>query len=481
MVIRKLKILKNLTHTAYMAGWLSIFAAILFPSTKSYSQFAPGYLIIQKEDQHVIPHTEVQFPLSQEEVYLPRVIASGNQDFNNIKAGHNSRLDSIYEYKNFGYYFELYRWYYQYTIQQQVDTVWRYFFNGNGEFENITEIRTYYTAGQLLKLVRRQPDFWAWAVLEDSTIIDAYTEEYEYENENLIHKIITKRNYSSESTSDSYYTYDEENRLIHSIIEEYGHQREREYFYNVNDELEYILLYGIYSDDKLHYSVTKYIYEGTDSIRQITRNESYSIDIRPVLDTISHWHMMDRFYETYDQQGRRISLMLIRDNIYEGEWIDYKVEFSWTNYNQLLHTSYYNWNGTMESGFWEGNMRIDNIYDEYGNLLFYEKTYYDARSHSWETDENKTYYYSAAPSKLTDNYTESQTLSIFPNPAQEVIAIGDSPDEISYFTIYSLYGFAVASGRLENQLITVSHLKPGIYIVTIRSGQSLYSGKFVKY
>lgn len=395
--------------------------------------------------------------------------------------GNNYILDSIYEFINFGYYSELYRWYYQYNAQQQPDTVWRYYFNGNGEIENIVEIRTYNTAGQLLTLVRKQPDFWALQHYSDSTIIDAYTEEYEYNNAYPVHKTITERDISSEYVSfDAYYTYDDEHKLIHSTIEEYGNVNDYEYYYTDEDDLEYILKFYTNYDGEYLTTVTKYEYEKTDTTRQITRNMIYNLSIGYLPDTITHWYFMDRFYETYDQQGRRTSLMLIQNDIYFGEQIDHRIEYSWAEDDQLLHSSYYKWNGTMETGVWEEALRFDNTYDEYGNLLFYEKTYFDARNHGWETEESKTYYYTYMPSGLPANHANKEKLIIYPNPSEDIINIQVPDEEDSYFTIYNLYGVAVTVGRLENLSITISHLKPGIYIVEIRDGHSLFSGKFVK-
>ena len=417
-----------------------------------------------------------QFDTADQEIFgLP------SQKSCTMAHSNNSVLDSIYEFKKYGYFTELYRWYYQYNTQQQPDTVWRFLFTGENEKVNIEEIRTYDTAGRLLKLVIKQPDFHALQYMGDSTIIDVYTEEYEYSDGNLSHKTIIDRYFDNETIYEYYYTYDNEHKLIFSIEEENGLVHNYEYSYTGENDLEYVLHSYIDYDGVENVNiVTKYEYEKTDTTVQITRNETYRMEERPLLDTISHWVFMDRFYETYDQQGRRISLKLIQNNVFEGEYIDYLIEYSWTIDNQLLHASYYKWNGTLESGVWEETTRIDNTYDAYGNLLYYEKTYFDDRSHGWEIEESKTYYYTYLPTGISSGHSDKEKLILYPNPAEDEIHLILPSSGSFNFTIYTLYGVPLLNGELENQAIAVSQLQPGIYIIEVSNGHGRYSGKFIK-
>jgi hypothetical protein len=200
----------------------------------------------------------------------------------------------------------------------------------------------------------------------------------------------------------------------------------------------------------------------------------------PDPDTITHWQLMDRFYETYDKAGRRKSVMLITNNIYDGEQIDYRAAFTWTESGQLLHASYFTWEADGDTGKWIEATRIDNRYDAYGNLLQYDKTFYDARTGKWETEHSKTFYYTYLETGLADNRAKSGSLSIYPNPAGDEIRISGLSGKGWRYTVYNLYGQPVASGRPEDQAIDVRNLMQGIYLLEIMDRNSFYSGRFVK-
>jgi hypothetical protein len=163
--------------------------------------------------------------------------------------------------------------------------------------------------------------------------------------------------------------------------------------------------------------------------------------------------------------------------------IDYKAEFTWTESNKLLHASYFTWDTTVGTPAWKESTRIDNTYDGAGNLLKYDKTFYNIGLGHWDTEQIKTYYYTSVPVGLTENTTKSASLCIYPNPAGNEINVSyrDIDGETSHYTIYNLYGQILTFGRLENQAVTVSQLKPGIYIFELHDGQSIFSAKFVKY
>jgi len=414
-------------------------------------------------------------------------------------------LDSIYELKYLGYFGELYRWYYHYSKDQKPDTLWRYFFNANGEFEQITEIRSYNANEQLVSLVRKKPgnmilpDF-----ITDTALAIAYLEEYRYEGVNLVQKTVISHELAPD-TSDTYYFYDAGGRLTHDSIVEYGASGwsirsgfdntyiveyggfylniyVSNYSYNKEGEPETILYSNTYNDSITSYQFLTYAYKKTDSTRQITRNEIYLHDQpMPDPDTITQWEFMDRFYETYDKAGRRKSVMLIKNDIYYGERMDYRAAFTWTESGQLLHASYFTWEADGDTGVWAEATRIDNRYDAYGNLLQYDKTFYDARTGKWETEHNKTYYYTYLETGLPERMVKTGSLSIFPNPVTDEIRVSGLSGKSLRYTVYSLYGQSVTSGIIEDQVIHVSHLKPGFYILEIRNDHSRYSGRFIKY
>ena len=47
--------------------------------------------------------------------------------------------------------------------------------------------------------------------------------------------------------------------------------------------------------------------------------------------------------------------------------------------------------------------------------------------------------------------------------------------------IYDLFRMVIAKAQLENGIVKVSSLKPGIYLIVVETDSDIYSGKFVKF
>jgi len=457
----------------YLCLFLLISPVILCQSNNSLhgkSNFKfneKSVLIGRNNPQYYIQNYQV--PYNPVKNFLPQTKA---------ESGPELLLDSIVEIKSDGYYDEIRRWYYYYNNFNHLDSLSLYFFDEYGRFKHIVEKGTYNSSGQLTRFMRRQMDPYRTYLL-DSTMIDYLVEEYNYQDDNLIKKTTTTIEYQGLRVIEENFYYNNDGKLIiDSIFYNGNFGNYYEYSYNTENELEYLM--RCYSNE---YDIQKFTYSETDTSRLITEKRVYYRyrPEKPVLDTISVWQGEKYFYETYDILGRRTSLVMEEYGAYAANGKVYKAEFTWTDFNDLLHASYFDWNGNSESGIWKEVLRIDNTYDEHGNLLVYEKTFFDTRTEFWENEDIKNYYYSLMPNGLPSNMTRSESLVIFPNPAENVINIKLPVNEDSYFTIYNLYGVVVAGGKLEDQAIVISQFKPGIYLVEISNGQSLYSGKFVKF
>lgn len=423
-------------------------------------------------------------PLIKVEPSIEPELKKADLQFNDQQVpGYTMILDSVYEEKNFGYYSELYHWYYSYTDKYKLDTVGRYFYNGKGEIQKITESRKYNSSGQLLKLVRRQPDFEMMDYYGDSTIIDYYTEEYKYQDGKLIWEKVKTRQWGQDEITENYYSYDEEGKLIKdSTIHDYGssvYNYVYTYFYNSSNELEYKV--GKY--DSIYGNVEKYTYEETDTTLLLTINNYYiqsEIEYL-VLDTFSYWYAQNMYFITFDESGRRKSYTSEYEDIYWGRSIESRAVYDYTEQDDILHISYYDWVGTLEEGQWKEAMRIDNTYDEDGNILLYEKTIYDARTEEWIIDNRKEYYYTPVSSALSGESIELSGLNLYPNPAHDYLYLKDTFDPISVYSVYNLCGTIVIKDQLKDGIIDISTIKPGLYLITIETQSGVYSGKFVKY
>ena len=397
--------------------------------------------------------------------------------------GYTMILDSVYEEKNFGYYTELSYWYYSYTDKYILDTVGRYFYNGTGEIQKITESRKYSSSGQLLKLVRRQPDYFMRDFYGDSTIIDYYTEEYMYKEGNLTRKTIqTKVLGLDEHIIEYYCTYDEEGRLIQdSTFTVYGSSATNsvfDYLYDSIDKLEY----KIEKFNTSYSNIEKYIREETDTTLLLMKNY-YSIgeEIEHLIpDTFTYWYMQKSYFITFDDLDRRKSLTVEYEDIFSGRSIQSRTVYDYTGQDDILHISYYTWEGTYEEGQWDEAMRIDNTYDEEGNILLYEKTFYDAPTEAWIIDNRKEYYYTPVSSALSTEEIEVSGLNLYPNPVDDYLHIKETIHPISSYTIYNLCGTVVSNNHPEDGIINVSRLKPGLYLIIVETESGIHTGKFVK-
>jgi hypothetical protein len=462
--------------------WL-LFMLSFFLQQRNFGQLFPESIRNRQYEDHL---QEFNSPKLQSKSFPSDNIWNEQGDISiqttdKAESGSFAMLDSMQEFQNFGYYNELYRWYYHYNIEQKVDSVWRFYYNSEGEFEKITEIRTFNSDGQILRLVKRQPDFQLWQWYGDTTIIEYYTEDYTYQRGNLIRKIITNNYQGYHSTNQEYHTYDSENRLIRdSLIGSDGYlPNVTAYTYNPDNDLEYEL----YLFEGIVYGVNKYEYEKTDTSKLTTHHWIYypSLTENPIPDTITHWQGEHYYYETFDQLGRRITIRVEYYNIYEGASIYYRSDLNYTDNSDLLHASYYDWIDKPDSGYWQESMRIDNTYDEDENLVLYEKTFYDERSGSWAPDNSKTYYYTDVPLDLPTPSGNPEKLVLFPNPAEDVLCIKADVSENADYSIYTQTGICVKKGRLTSHSLDISHLKSGIYILKLWDGTSISSEKFIKY
>lgn len=75
------------------------------------------------------------------------------------------------------------------------------------------------------------------------------------------------------------------------------------------------------------------------------------------------------------------------------------------------------------------------------------------------------------------------TVSIYPNPATDIIAISNMPASgKAEYSIFNLYGTKVLSGNLtgERPTIKTGNLTSGMYVLRVTDGKNVSTGKFVK-
>ncbi|MDA3819615.1 MAG: T9SS type A sorting domain-containing protein [Candidatus Delongbacteria bacterium] len=79
------------------------------------------------------------------------------------------------------------------------------------------------------------------------------------------------------------------------------------------------------------------------------------------------------------------------------------------------------------------------------------------------------------------NVTKHQNndLLFYPNPVKNYMHVKGIPDNAKY-TIYDANACVVTQSHLTNNKINVSHLAPGLYIIHIKTGDTVLTSKFIK-
>jgi len=83
------------------------------------------------------------------------------------------------------------------------------------------------------------------------------------------------------------------------------------------------------------------------------------------------------------------------------------------------------------------------------------------------------------PSDVTNHNLQSN-LTVYPNPASNILTIAGIKDETSKIAIYNSYGQLVDIKILENGACNVSDLKAGIYFIKISDVNRHELIKFIK-
>ncbi|MGI6321472.1 MAG: T9SS type A sorting domain-containing protein [Bacteroidales bacterium] len=85
-------------------------------------------------------------------------------------------------------------------------------------------------------------------------------------------------------------------------------------------------------------------------------------------------------------------------------------------------------------------------------------------------------YYSKLYNAIEKN--NSHNIKIFPNPANKQIWIENGHN--SQYEIYDLEGKIVLLGKMDSDIIDISRLKTGFYLIKLAKGQNRYSASFIK-
>jgi hypothetical protein len=135
----------------------------------------------------------------------------------------------------------------------------------------------------------------------------------------------------------------------------------------------------------------------------------------------------------------------------------------------------YEWDNGNEA--WNEKTRGEYVYDSYENPHVVILTTHFGN----QVQVVKDYYYWSDPSKSGVEKITAPKIFIYPNPALNELYVADAGIN-SRITIYDLSGKQVLTliANSETERIDVSHLKPGIYIITVGHQGNRRVSRFVK-
>ena len=118
------------------------------------------------------------------------------------------------------------------------------------------------------------------------------------------------------------------------------------------------------------------------------------------------------------------------------------------------------------------------FYKNYESTSSIPENFYANINNLSDATQNNDYIFTCYPSNLLNIEQELQmankTFKFFPNPAKNQIQF-QSDETIEYIYIYNIKGYLISKIKTNN-LIDISTLKPGVYIMKVNN----YSTKLIK-
>jgi len=208
----------------------------------------------------------------------------------------------------------------------------------------------------------------------------------------------------------------------------------------------------------------------SDSNGNRTLRLSYSWDA-----TNNIWKGSYKYERTYDINGNETLYVSYAWDATKNVWIgSYKYERTYDiNGNETLDVSY-NWDAT--NNIWKGTTKYEYNYDSNGNKA--QRIYFTFSS-EWVLGYISTYFYSLKNIAAVSN-PSSINIHIYPNPAKNELQI-TGLTEPSKFSLFDLNGKSLMSKNIiNNEVISISTLSKGIYIVRLKTSEGSIISKLIK-
>ena len=266
------------------------------------------------------------------------------------------------------------------------------------------------------------------------------------------------------------FTYAEDGELAELMMYEqdeewYAYSKDT---YTVNEELLQYEEYGYYWDGESWFNNFQQIGKYNTEWQQY-ESLSYFFD-----EEVNDWVTSNKTEFSYDEQGNLELEYSFAWDVEENSWIHFST-----------HQMAYNNDFTFEQLF----LPIDNISDDpssrfinyfYHMLLNIEYSYLNMESNEIELTDKDKYYYSEQNVLSIENRLSTE-LSLYPNPANDILKVNMEGLLIIEAEIYNIHGSLIKRQSLNSgEMITIVDLKPGVYLLKAKNGNETLTTKFIK-
>ena len=229
------------------------------------------------------------------------------------------------------------------------------------------------------------------------------------------------------------------------------------------------------------------------------------------MDTTDLWIGTDKKEYLYNDNGQETQIINSKWDIISSDWVyNSKYEIEYNSNNQEVSSAGFNWDVTLNG--WITSSKGEKEYNSNGQITLSTTWQWDYTQEEWEiiskriveydsyghtTKESKyvaykdfvlelteteEYFYSKLASNIDNIISESESVKIYPNPANETFTIETQNPKTVFGKLYNLNGELVRNLIVQQGINTynISELKSGIYFIQVPQKEGVVVRKLVK-
>lgn|GEM_PF-2656047 len=263
--------------------------------------------------------------------------------------------------------------------------------------------------------------------------------------------------------------------------------------YNSDDYLTKLIGYNWNPNENAFIKNYKYAnsYENNQLTERVHSNwdtdtDQWVYNLRQAFIYDEYWeiHLRSMTYN-WDNEMNEWSLSAKTENTFDnGNWIKgvtynwqdeiegwvaaFKTETDYDNHSNPIKQVWYQWIDDLDN--WMQTFKYEQEYDENSNRILFKTFSWDEEANAWQNQTKYQYYFSSLVTTSGESF-HTETLTLFPNPASNIVTLKgvNTQDGIS---VYNTNGKLLLhkKARQANEVIDISHLPKGVYLVAVSNG-----------